>query len=122
MPPTEVIESHREPTHPPVIPRHFGEGQRLPDLAPVAQATGPVVPFDDTRVNLLIAQQRQHMLQTGFAIEGTYCDPLDLMPFILLLHLTIGQPLRPTEDRTGPPALRTVARGRVTTPESLQDS
>ena len=53
---TEVVEPHREPTHPAVIPLRFGKGQRLAHLPLVPQATGSVMPFDDTRIDLLIAQ------------------------------------------------------------------
>src|SRR5262245_27150013 len=41
---TEIVESHREPTHPAVIPRRFGKGQGLAHFAPVAPATGAVMP------------------------------------------------------------------------------
>jgi hypothetical protein len=68
MPPTKVVQPYREPTHPPVLPRHFGESQRLPDLPLMPPATGPVMPFDDTGVDLLIAPQGQHVFHPGFAI------------------------------------------------------
>ena len=58
---TEVVEPHREPTHPPVIPVRFGKGQRLVYLALVAQTTGAVVTFHHTRVNLFVAQPGEPM-------------------------------------------------------------
>jgi hypothetical protein len=78
MPPTEVIESHREPTRPPMIPRHFGEGQGLPDLALVAQTTGPVVPFDDTRLNDRV--QGVRLNHTIFAWEEKLTLVADCIP------------------------------------------
>jgi hypothetical protein len=73
---TKVVEPHREPTHPPVIAWHFGEGERLPDLLLIPQATRPVLPFNDTGIDLLIAQQRQHVFHPGFAIQDADCDSL----------------------------------------------
>src|SRR5215510_3199127 len=51
MPLTKVVQPYREPTHPAVIPRHFGKDQRLTHLALIAQATGPIMPLHHTRVN-----------------------------------------------------------------------
>ena len=42
----EIVQPHREPTHPAVIPRRFGKGERLAHLALITQATGPVVSWD----------------------------------------------------------------------------
>ena len=89
MPSAKVIEPPREPTHPPGIPVRFGEGQGLPDLPLIPSATGPVMPFDDTGIHLLIAQQVPHVFEAGFAIEGTDLDPLDPPPLILFVHLPI---------------------------------
>ena len=44
------------------------------------------MPFDDTRVHLLIAQESQHVFQAGFAIEGADFDLLDPTPFVLFIQ------------------------------------
>ena len=54
---TEIVEPYREPTHPAVIPRRFGKGQGLPDLALIAQATRPVMTLDHTRVADLVPEE-----------------------------------------------------------------
>src|SRR5919202_3255465 len=121
MPPTKVIEPHREPTHPAVIPRHFGEGQRLPHLPLIPQATSPIMPFDDAGINLLIAQQGQHMFQPRFAIEHADFDPLNPTPFIVFFHLPIGQALGPAQDGTTRPTAGAVGRGRIPTSKGFKD-
>ena len=93
--PDKIVEAHREPTHPAVIPWHFGEGQRLPDLPLIPSATGPVMPFDDAGIDLLIAQQGQHVFHAGFSIEDADFDSLNPTPFILFFHLPICQSLGP---------------------------
>ena len=55
MRPAKVVERYRQPTHPPVISVGFGKGERLAYLALIAQATGPIVTFHDTRIDLLLA-------------------------------------------------------------------
>jgi hypothetical protein len=50
-------------------------------------------PFDDTGINLLIAQQGQHVLQTGFALDGADFDPLDAPSLRVFFSLSIGQVL-----------------------------
>jgi hypothetical protein len=47
------------------------------------------MPFDDTAINLLIAQQVQHVFEAGFAVEGADLDPLDLPTLILFFPLAI---------------------------------
>jgi hypothetical protein len=56
--------------------------------------------FDDAGINLLIAQQGEHVLHPGFAREDVDCNPLDPTPFLMFLHLPIGQSLGPAQDRT----------------------
>jgi hypothetical protein len=51
----EIIQPHREPTHPAVIPRCFGKGERLAHLALITQATGPVMTLHRTRMNDCVA-------------------------------------------------------------------
>ena len=103
--PTEIIEPHREPTHPAVIPLRLGKGQRVSYFAPVAQAAGTVVAVHHARVDLRVAQQREHMLKTRFAMHRSDLDPLHPTAFVAFLNLTIGQALPPTDYRTAPSAL-----------------
>ena len=51
----EIVQPHREPTPPAVIPRCFGKGQGLTHLALIAQATGSVMTLYRTRVHSLVA-------------------------------------------------------------------
>ena len=107
MPPTKVVQPHREPTHPPVIPWHFGEGPRLPDLPLIPQATGPVLPFNDAGMNLRIPQQGQPVFQPRFPREVPDFDPLNSTPCIVFFHLPRGQSLGPApEGTTRPPFWR----------------
>src|SRR6185503_5131959 len=98
-----------------MIARDFGEDQGLTHLPLVAQATRAIMPFDDTGIHLLIAQQGQHMLYTSFAIEGSDFTPLDPTPFIVFFHLPIGQALGPAQDETTGPACRAVVGSRIPT-------
>ena len=52
---TKIVQPHREPTHPAVIPRCFGKGQGLTHFALIAQATGPVMTLHYTGVNNVVA-------------------------------------------------------------------
>ena len=52
---TEIIQPHREPTHPAMIPGGFGKSQGLTHFALIAQATGPVLTLSRTRVNYFVA-------------------------------------------------------------------
>lgn len=121
MLPTKVVQPHREPTHPPVIPWHFGEGQRLADLPLIPQATGPVMPFDDAGMNLFVAQQGQHVFQPRFAIEDPDFDPLNPTPFLLFFHLPIGQSLGPAQDGTPRPTAGALRRGRIPTSKGFYE-
>jgi hypothetical protein len=66
MRPAEVIERYGEPTHPLVIPPRFGKGEGFAHLPLIAQATRAVMSFHDTRVDLFIPEQVQHMVETRF--------------------------------------------------------
>ena len=51
----EIVQPHREPTPPAVIPRCFGKGQGLTHLALIAQATGSVMTSTPPWFILLVA-------------------------------------------------------------------
>ena len=121
MLPTKVVQPHREPTHPPVIPWYFGKGQRLPNLPLIPQATGPVMPFDDAGIDRLIAQQRQHVFHSGFAIKDAAFDPRNPTSFLLFFHLAVGQALRPAQDGTPRPPVGAVSRGGRPTAKGCAD-
>jgi hypothetical protein len=48
------------------------------------------MPFDDTGIALLRAQQCQDVFQPGLAIEGADVHPLDPLPLIVFFHRPIG--------------------------------
>src|SRR5262245_7465754 len=96
---TAIGEPHCEPTPPAVIPRRFGKGQRLAHLALIAQAAGSVMPLHDPRIDDCVAEQRQDMLQTRFAMHDPYLDSLNPAPFIMLFHLPRGPALWPAQLR-----------------------
>jgi hypothetical protein len=120
MSPTEVLESYREPTHPAVIPRHWGEGQRLPHLALVAQATGPLMPFDDTGLDLLRAQPGQPVFHPGFARADADFDARAPTPFLGFFPLPIGQSVGPAQERTPGAAWRAVG-SRIPTAKGCEE-
>ena len=96
---TEIVESHRDPTHPSVIPCRFGKGQRLAHLSLIAQTTGPVMPLDHTRVDDVVPEEIQDVLEAGFAMHDAHLDALHPTPFIVFFDLPIGQALRPAQDQ-----------------------
>ena len=102
---TEIVQPHREPTHPAVIPRRFGKGQGLTHFALIAQATGPIMPLHHTRVNHFVAQQGQDMLQTGFAMDGSYFHPLDPAALVDFVSLAHRPSLAANGPRDAPPGL-----------------
>jgi hypothetical protein len=53
------------------------------------------MPFNNTGIDLLIAQQRQHVFPLGFAREDADFNPPEPTPFIVFLHLPIGLPVPP---------------------------
>src|SRR5262245_31257628 len=120
MLPAEVVQPHREPAHPAVVPARCGKGQGLPDLALVPQATGPIMPFDDTRVNDFVPEEGQDMLQMRLAMHRSHLHPLDPTALVDFLHLSIGQALRPTHHGPRRPAFGAMSCRRVTLSESLQ--
>jgi hypothetical protein len=101
---TKIVQPHREPTHPAVIPRRFRKGQGLTRFALIAQATGPIMTLHHTRINDFVASEIQDMLQTGFAMHDPHIHPLAPTPFLLFFHLPIRQSLWPAQDRTPGPA------------------
>jgi hypothetical protein len=54
---TEIVQPHRKPTHPAVRACRFGKGQGLTHFALIAQATGPIMALDHTRVNGFVAEK-----------------------------------------------------------------
>ena len=112
MPPAKIVQRHRQPTHLAVRASCFGKGEGLADLAPVAQATRAVLPLHDPRVDMLIPQQVQHMIEARFPPDHPHVDPRDLAPFIAFFHLAIGQPwgLAHQGTRVSPPPLARRAR------------
>jgi hypothetical protein len=62
---TKIVLNHREPTHPAVIPAGLRKREGLSYLALIAQAAGAIMTLHCTRINLVIAQQRQRMLELG---------------------------------------------------------
>ena len=65
----EIIEPHRAPTHPAVIATRFGKRQGLVHLTLVTKPTRPIVTLDSTRIDLLLLQQIESVLQFGFAMH-----------------------------------------------------
>lgn len=92
----------------------LGKGQRLADFALVAQAAGAVVTFHHTRVDLLVAQEIQHMRKTCFAMHRSPLDPLNPTAFRALLDLALRQALPLAHPRTTVSTLR-----RIPTTEHL---
>jgi len=121
MAPTKVIQSHREPAHPAVIPWGFREGEGLAPLALIAQTTRAVMAFHHAGIDMPVAQQGQDVLEPRFAIESTHFDPLDPPLLIVFFHLPLGQALWPAEDRTRRSALRLETRQRVAPSKGLQE-
>jgi hypothetical protein len=119
LPPTTVVQPHREPTPPPGIPWHFGAGQRLPDLPLIPPATGPGMPFDDAGMHLRIPQQGQPVLQPRFPREAPDFDPLHPTPRIVFFHLPRGQSLGPAQDGTTSPTSGALGRGRIPTSKGV---
>ena len=113
--PTEIVESHREPTHPAVRAMRFGKGQRLAYFALVAQAAGAIVTFHHTRVDLLVAQEIEHMGKPCFPMHRSHFNPRNPTAFIAFLDLAIRQALPPAQHWTTVSAL-----GRIPTTEHLQ--
>src|SRR5262249_6796401 len=103
--PTEIVEAHRQPTHPAVIAPGLRQCQGLADFPLVTETAGAVVTLYHTRVDLLVPQEIQHMLQTGFAMDCSDFNALHPTTFVRLFHLPIGQPLAPAQHRTTPPPL-----------------
>src|SRR5262247_976997 len=122
MSPTAMRESYREPTQPPVIPRHFGAGSRLPDLPLMPSTGGPVLPCDDPGIDGLRAQPGQHGLQTGCAREGANFDSLDAPSLVMFFALARGPSLWPAPHGTRRTTLCTASRSRGTTSKRLQES
>src|SRR5262245_57913877 len=118
---TEIVQPHREPAHPAVIPWGFRKGEGLTDLPLIPQATRPVMSRHHTGIAVLLAPSGQDMLELRFPLEGTPCDPLDPPLLRVFLHLSIGQPLRPAGDKTGCSALCLGTGDRVTPSKCLQD-
>ena len=52
--PTEIVEAHRQPTHPAVIAPGFRKRQGLADFTLVTEPTGAVVTLYHTRVDLRV--------------------------------------------------------------------
>src|SRR5262245_11063019 len=118
---TEIVQPHREPTHPAVVPRRFGNGQGLPGLALIAHATGPVVTLYHTRVDDVIAEEIQDMLEVGFAMHDPYLSAFNATPFIVFFALPIGSALGPAHNRAPGPACGAVRGGRIATAEGVED-
>src|SRR5262245_12042446 len=116
-----IVQPHREPTHPAVIPRRFGKGERLAHLALITQATGPVMTLHRTRIDDCGAEKIQDMLQTGFPMHDPHLYPLNPPPFILFLHLSIGPSLGPAADGTTGLACGAVAGGRIATSKGFEE-
>src|SRR6266511_3486676 len=79
------------------------------------------MPFDDTGINLLIAQQGQHVLAACFAVKDLDFNPFDTASSIDLFHLTIHQPLWPAYLRERGTSVATVARRGIMTPKGFQN-
>ena len=73
----EVILYHGEPTHPAVIAACLGKRQRLSPRALIVEAARPIMTLHHTRIDLLVAKQRQHMLETGLAPNALVRRVLD---------------------------------------------
>jgi hypothetical protein len=54
----------------------------LADFPLVTQTTGAVVTLYHTGVDLLVPQEIQHMLQTGFAMDCAYCHAIHPTTFV----------------------------------------
>ena len=72
----KVVWHHREPTHPAVIPAGFGKRQRLSYFALIVQAARAILTFYHTRIDLVIAQQRQRRFQLGLAPNHLEVNPV----------------------------------------------
>lgn len=72
----KVVLHHREPTHPAVIAARLGKGQGLSHLALIVQATRSIVTLHHTRIDLVIAKQRQRMFQLGLAPYYLEMNPI----------------------------------------------
>jgi hypothetical protein len=87
---TDIVQPHREPTHPAVIPCRFGKGQGLPGLTLIAQATGPVMTLYHTRVDDFVPEKIQDVLEAGFAMHDPHFYSLNPMPFRMFFDLPQG--------------------------------
>lgn len=77
------------------------------------------MPFHHSRIDLFIPEQVQHMVETGFALDGPDIDPYDPTAFVNFVHLPIRQSLWPTHYGTRDTARCAMARLGVTTAKHL---
>ena len=87
--PAEIVEAHRQPTHPTVIPWCFRKGEGLAHLALIAQTTGAGVTLDHTRVHQLVTQEIPHMRKTGFAMYRSSFNAIHPTTYVGLFGIVL---------------------------------
>ena len=118
---TEIVQPRRAPTPPAVIPRRCGTGQSLPDLPVLAQATGPVMPLDPTRVDDVVTEERQAGLEAGCAMPDPHLYARNTTPCIVFCDLPLGYAWRPAPDRAPGPACGARRGDRLATAAGVED-
>src|SRR5262249_45910546 len=78
--PTAMVETHRPPTYPAVRAPGLQKRRGLAALTLTTSTTGAGVTLSHTRVALLVTQERQHRLKTGFAIDRSYFNAIHPTP------------------------------------------
>src|SRR5918996_1163853 len=91
----KVVLHHREPTHPAVISARLGKRQGLSHLTLIVEAGPAIFKLHHTRIDLVIAQQRQGMLELGLAPNHLEVNPIAGG----FNNLPIRQPLGPPNHR-----------------------
>jgi len=99
---TKIVLHHREPTHPAVISARFGKRQGLSHLTLIVQAARAMVTFHHARIDLVIAKQRQGMLELGLAPNHLEVNPIAGG----FNHLPIRQSLGPPNHRVARASLQ----------------
>jgi hypothetical protein len=113
MRPTDIEEAHCQPTHPAVRAPGCETRQGLADFALVAKPTSASLPLHHTRGGLRVPSQRQHLLQTGCAVDRSDCNTIHPPPVGGCFHVPLGQPLAPADHWTTPPTCGGVPTDRI---------
>jgi hypothetical protein len=74
-----------------------------------------------TRVDDVVPEEIQDVLQAGFAMHDSHLYALHPTPFLVFFDLPRGQPLRPAQERPPGPTWGAGGRGRRATAKGCED-